>query len=192
MNKKIIIAIIGFLVLGIIVGLLVKYCIDLKEKREQEEEHKRLMEESIQEINYINENSNFIEIELMGQPTENFDRQFYGFYYSEGNYMGGYYCWQFNGKYCINEISIHDEGANLLGITLGDSYDKAIEVMNDREYTFTEKYEDEHILSDWDGEGTAYKYKKAYVTIIFTVSDDNIIREIFIKIWDPYNTQWIG
>lgn len=179
-RQKIAIGIISVIVLAIITGVVIEYCIELKHQNEQQMEHQRLMEESIQEIHYINENSYFGEIELMGEPLENYMSGEYNYYKPIGEYL----CWKFNNEeITINLIEIYYDTGNFLGITVGDSYDKAIKMMEDRGYSFKGQQED-YIL--YEGRGTAYVYKKAYVAIAFTTDDSNTIRNIAIQIRNPY------
>ena len=178
-RQKIAIGIISVIVLAIITGVVIEYCIELKHQNEQQMEHQRLMEESIQEIHYINENSYFGEIELMGEPLED---------YIPGDHhyckpVGEYLCWKFNNEeITINLIEIYYDKGNCLGITVGDSYDKAIKMMEDRGYSF--EGQQDCILDE--GIGTAYVYKKAYVTIAFATYNSNTIRKIAIQIRNPY------
>ncbi len=175
-------------ILVIILGLLIKYGIEEKQQRDAEKQHERLMEESLEEISYINKNSNFAKIELMGEPLD--DYLYYNYFGAFGNgklIVGGYYCSEFNGKYCITDISLDTRYIDLLGISLKDSYDKAVDVMEERGYTCVGQQEESYK----GGYGIGYVYKKAYITILLTVSEDNVIEDIYIAIMDPYNKEQI-
>lgn len=173
-------------ILVIILGLLIKHSVEEKQRREAEIEHQRLLEESLEEIQHINENSDFAEIELMGEPLDDYlYYRYYGPFDNGKLIVGGYYCSEFNGKYCITDISLDTRYIDLLGISLEDSYDKAIGVMEERGYTCVRQQEESYK----GGYGIEYVYKKAYITILLTVSEDNVIEDIYIVILDPYNKE---
>lgn len=181
-KAKIIIRIICLIILAIAIVLLVKHYNKVQEQRE----HEKLMQQSIEEISYINKNSDMYGLKLMASPLEDFDAWGPNLLKNGKKTVGSYYCWEFNGKYCINEVAIESWGGNVLGLHVGETYDKAMELMKERGYILKKEYEGR-------GENTRYVYKKAYVKIVFEVTPDNEIIEIFTKIYDPYNTQmWIA
>lgn len=179
---KIIISIVCLTVSAITIVLLVKHYNKVQEQKKYEE----LMKQSIEEINYINKNSDMYGLKLMALPPKNFNGTTSNAIWNGEIMVGTYYCWEFNGKYCINEVSIESWGGNVLGIHVGETYDKAIELMKERGYALYKEREGR-------GENIRYAYEKDYVTIVFEVTPDNEIVEIFVNIWDPYNTQmWIA
>ena len=181
-KKKTIIGVIIAIICLITIPITVVFSVKSINKYVEQRKHERLLKETMAEVTYINENSDFCGIELMDSPPKNFERWETNTIWNEKNRVGSYYCWEFNRKYCINEITIESCSGNVLGMYVGENYDKAIELMTERNYVLNSEKEE----SD---NNTRYLYKKAYVKIVFEVTPENDIAEIFVNIWDPYNME---
>ena len=178
MKKKktiIFICIACMVILVIAALLLIKHYNDLKEEKELEAEHQRLMEEAVEEIEYINSNSDLFGFKMLENSA---------FVQGEwildgGEYVGSYCSSKFEGRTRITQLGIESSGGNILGIHTGDMYEIAENTMKERDY----------ILFD-EGKGypsntTRYIYKKGYVSIVFDVFPDNTIESLSVGVSDP-------
>ena len=170
-KAKIIIRIVCLIVLAITIVLLVKHYNKVQEQRE----HEKLMQQSIEEINYINRNSDMYGLKLLTRSAFVQGKRIINGQKRVGNYNSQL----FNEEMRITHICIESSGGNILGMKVGDQYDKTS--------TFLES--EGYILCD-EGEGVPsdrkkYIFEKAYVTVGIQVFPDNVIECIWVAISDP-------
>ncbi len=175
MSKKRIISIVLFL--GVAIGFIM--CIKKYNEITKQKEHETVMQESIKEAKYINENSDLYGLYLLDVVPDGFNPTFNNVIHNGQKNVESYYCWEFEGKERVTQICLRSAGGNIFDIHVGDYYEKAVKIMEEKGYKLERIKEGD--ISDW----TKYSFDKAYVTIAFDITLENIIKKITIGIDDP-------
>lgn len=166
------ILVISIFILSVVIVLVFKNSI---EKRK----HQRLMEETIQEIERINNNSYFWGMKLLDLPPKDYKNSIGNDIYIEEEKAGYYNCWEFNNMFCISQITLYDSNGNLLGMHSGDSYEDVCKILSEEGYVLCDKRD------GWLSDSDRFLYEKAYVTIGMDVSAGNIVKCIWVAVDDP-------
>ncbi len=126
-----------------------------------------------QEVYRINNNSNLLGCELLGEAPEGAITAISNSIRSDT--QDEYICFPYRGEHLITVIKLVSEDADILGISVGDTIESAEAVLLEDGYSRQESAPDNYHI-----------YRMIFVSISLKYDEDNVIVEMGISVNDPF------